>query len=224
MPTLLDDISIARALHVLAVVHWIGGVAMVTLVILPSLVRSIPAHDRLRLLRAHRGALWAAGADIYPNRWADGPLYDRAPWSVGSLCRPLVLVDAPDARRVGDLHRDAFHRGTALFAPLVSRSGHARSRGDVPACFTNARAPAECEPSCRLWSGSWGSWRAAVVDTGQSKAVNTVQWLVPSENVILLKTLYLPEGFRIGMRRISSSVLASYTITAPSSSQTETSA
>ena len=224
MPTLLDDISIARALHVLAVVHWIGGVAMVTLVILPSLVRSIPAHDRLRLFERIEGRFGRQARISTLIAGADGPLYDRAPWSVGSLCRPLVLVDAPDARRVGDLHRDAFHRGTALFAPLVSRSGHARSRGDVPACFTNARAPAECEPSCRLWSGSWGSWRAAVVDTGQSNAVNTVQWLVPSENVILLKTLYLPEGFRIGMRRISSSVLASYTITAPSSSQTETSA
>jgi uncharacterized membrane protein len=55
MPTLLDDISIARALHVLAVVHWIGGVAMVTLVILPSLVRSIPAHDRLRLFERIEG-------------------------------------------------------------------------------------------------------------------------------------------------------------------------
>ncbi|MGD9508241.1 MAG: hypothetical protein AB7I59_02450 [Geminicoccaceae bacterium] len=35
----MDDVTIARALHVLAVVHWIGGVAMVTLVILPALAR-----------------------------------------------------------------------------------------------------------------------------------------------------------------------------------------
>ncbi|MGE0485666.1 MAG: hypothetical protein AB7Q81_16090 [Gammaproteobacteria bacterium] len=33
----MDDLLLARALHVLAVVHWIGGVAMVTLVILPAL-------------------------------------------------------------------------------------------------------------------------------------------------------------------------------------------
>ena len=31
----MDDVTVARALHVLAVVHWIGGVAIVTLVILP---------------------------------------------------------------------------------------------------------------------------------------------------------------------------------------------
>ncbi len=31
----MDDITLARALHVLSVVHWIGGVSFVTLVILP---------------------------------------------------------------------------------------------------------------------------------------------------------------------------------------------
>lgn len=33
----MDDIAFARALHILAVVHWIGGVSMVTLVILPAI-------------------------------------------------------------------------------------------------------------------------------------------------------------------------------------------
>jgi uncharacterized membrane protein len=32
---LIDDVELARALHVLCVVHWIGGVAFVTLVALP---------------------------------------------------------------------------------------------------------------------------------------------------------------------------------------------
>lgn len=32
----MDDITIARAVHVLAVIHWMGGVAFVTAVILPS--------------------------------------------------------------------------------------------------------------------------------------------------------------------------------------------
>ncbi|WP_448954954.1 hypothetical protein [Labrys neptuniae] len=31
----MDDITLARALHVLAVIHWIGGLAFVTLIILP---------------------------------------------------------------------------------------------------------------------------------------------------------------------------------------------
>jgi uncharacterized membrane protein len=32
---MMDDIPLARALHVLALVHWIGGVAFVTLIVLP---------------------------------------------------------------------------------------------------------------------------------------------------------------------------------------------
>ena len=31
----MDDVTLARAVHVLSVVHWIGGMAFVTLVILP---------------------------------------------------------------------------------------------------------------------------------------------------------------------------------------------
>jgi len=38
----MDDVTIARALHVLAVVLWIGGVAFVTTVLLPA-VRNIKA-------------------------------------------------------------------------------------------------------------------------------------------------------------------------------------
>jgi uncharacterized membrane protein len=45
----MDPITIARALHVLAIVHWIGGVTMVTLVLLPGIMRSVPAEKRLTL-------------------------------------------------------------------------------------------------------------------------------------------------------------------------------
>lgn len=45
---MLDDLLIARALHVLAVVHWIGGVGFVTLVVLP-LASSRPPVEALKL-------------------------------------------------------------------------------------------------------------------------------------------------------------------------------
>lgn len=51
----LDDLTIVRALHVVAVVHWIGGVSMVTLVILPGLIRSVPPVERLRIFEAIEG-------------------------------------------------------------------------------------------------------------------------------------------------------------------------
>lgn len=43
-----DELLIARALHVLAVVHWIGGVGFVTLVVLPFAASRSPV-EALRL-------------------------------------------------------------------------------------------------------------------------------------------------------------------------------
>jgi uncharacterized membrane protein len=36
----MDDIAIARALHVVSVVVWIGGVTFMTTIVLPSIRRS----------------------------------------------------------------------------------------------------------------------------------------------------------------------------------------
>jgi len=43
--------SVARAIHVLAVVHWIGGLYFVTFVVLPGLIER-PAGERLDLFDA----------------------------------------------------------------------------------------------------------------------------------------------------------------------------
>lgn len=51
----MDALTIARTLHVLAIVHWIGGVSMVTLVLLPALMRSVPAPERLALFELIEG-------------------------------------------------------------------------------------------------------------------------------------------------------------------------
>jgi len=51
----MDDLAVARALHVLAVVHWIGGVALVTLVLLPGIIRTIPSAERLPLFEIIEG-------------------------------------------------------------------------------------------------------------------------------------------------------------------------
>lgn len=47
----MDDVVIARAFHVLAVVLWIGGVGFVTTVLLPA-IRNAPAEQRLGLFDA----------------------------------------------------------------------------------------------------------------------------------------------------------------------------
>ena len=51
----MDDLAIARSLHVIAIVHWIGGVSMVTLVLLPGINRSVPARDRLHFFEMIEG-------------------------------------------------------------------------------------------------------------------------------------------------------------------------
>jgi formylglycine-generating enzyme len=53
----LDDIELARALHVLFVTHWIGGVAFITLVALPLARASKDPHDG-----------WALFVTAHPQR------------------------------------------------------------------------------------------------------------------------------------------------------------
>ena len=48
----MDDVVIARALHVLAVVIWIGGVAMLTMVVLPAVRRGDIGPNRLQAFEA----------------------------------------------------------------------------------------------------------------------------------------------------------------------------
>ncbi len=62
----MDDVIVARALHVLAVVVWIGGVSMVTTVVFPAIRRGDLGSDRLRAFQAfeHRFIRQARAAVI----------------------------------------------------------------------------------------------------------------------------------------------------------------
>lgn len=48
----MDDVTLARALHVLAVVHWIGGLAMATLAVLPASAAEAARGSPLALFAA----------------------------------------------------------------------------------------------------------------------------------------------------------------------------
>ena len=52
---MIDDVGLARALHVLALVHWIGGVTMVTTVVLPRARALANAHAALAAFEAFEG-------------------------------------------------------------------------------------------------------------------------------------------------------------------------
>ncbi|MBS0424654.1 MAG: hypothetical protein JSR71_09590 [Proteobacteria bacterium] len=60
----MDDIVFARVLHVLGVVPWIGGVAMVTFVLLPNLARMQSAVEAMAFFSRFRQR-FAAQARIY---------------------------------------------------------------------------------------------------------------------------------------------------------------
>ena len=57
----MDDVIIARALHVLAVVLWIGGVSFVTTVVLPAVRRTTAVDERFaRFEQIERAFAWQA--------------------------------------------------------------------------------------------------------------------------------------------------------------------
>ena len=52
---MIDDFAVARAVHVLALVHWIGGVAMATTIVLPRARALADAHAALAAFEAFEG-------------------------------------------------------------------------------------------------------------------------------------------------------------------------
>ncbi|WP_374532981.1 CopD family protein [Phenylobacterium sp.] len=57
----MDELTLARVLHVLGVVVWIGGVSMVTTVVLPAVRRGALGEDRLKAFEAfERRFIWQA--------------------------------------------------------------------------------------------------------------------------------------------------------------------
>lgn len=59
--TWLDDLALARALHILGVIIWIGGVSMATTVALPAVRRGLLGEDRLAAFDAfEKRFVWQA--------------------------------------------------------------------------------------------------------------------------------------------------------------------
>ena len=85
----IDDIELARALHVLFVTHWIGGVAFVTLVALP-------------LARASKDprqgwAVCSKRSKSASRRKLSGRSRSRADWALDGLAlKPLGPIRRPD--------------------------------------------------------------------------------------------------------------------------------
>lgn len=80
----MDDLILARAVHVLAVLLWIGGVGFVTMILLPAIGRSTSPERRLEEFHRFEGQfapqarLWVLAAGISGGWlvWRAG-LWDR---------------------------------------------------------------------------------------------------------------------------------------------------
>lgn len=57
----MDDFTLARVVHVVAILFWIGGVAFVTTVLMPSIRHSVLPAERLSSFhRVEQGFAWQA--------------------------------------------------------------------------------------------------------------------------------------------------------------------
>ena len=80
----MDDLTIARVIHVVAVVMWIGGVAFVTTVTMPAIRRQYDAQIRLSAFHglekgfARQAKIWVllAGASGFWMTWR-GDMWSR---------------------------------------------------------------------------------------------------------------------------------------------------
>lgn len=152
----MDDITIARIIHIVSVLLWIGGVAFVTLVVMPSVRAEYPPEERLRAFHriegrfAPQARLWVmlAGASGLWMVWR-GDLWDRFTslqhwwmhsmlgiWLVFALMlfvtEPLFLhrrfAQSPDPAR--DFTRmEAMHRLLLLFSMVTVIGATGGSRG-----------------------------------------------------------------------------------------------
>jgi len=98
----VDNVAIALAIHVLAVVLWIGGVAMVTTVLLPAVRRFKSAEERIaffetierRFAWQARGTTLLAGASGFYmmsrlNLWSE--IWAIEYWWLGAMIAVWLL-------------------------------------------------------------------------------------------------------------------------------------
>jgi uncharacterized membrane protein len=124
-------LAVLKAVHVLAVVLWVGGMAFAHFFLRPSLAVLDPAQ-RVKLMHAVLGrffaaVLWAAGLVLVSGLWIIGRVAKQAVQSGGSFSMPL---DWSVMSLVGVLMIAIF--GHIRFV-LYKRLDRAVQAGDVPA-------------------------------------------------------------------------------------------
>ena len=125
---MMDDVIVARALHVLAVVIWIGGVAMATTVVLPAVRRGDLGLRQVPGLPGDRASLRLAGAHGNYLGRVDRLLHDLAARSVGPLPHGQLLVDARHGLPCGCCSPSSCSSPSRSFCTAISGTGRRRGR------------------------------------------------------------------------------------------------
>ena len=120
----MGDVTVARAIHVLSIVHWIGGLAFVTLVVLPlcrhagiglfeQVERSFSRQVRISVpLAGASGLYMAERLDLWPR------FVDPSAWWLGAMVllwvvfmvvlfvvEPLARHRTPELSFLGRAHK-----------------------------------------------------------------------------------------------------------------------
>ncbi len=153
----MDEVNIARAVHVLGVVLWIGGVGFATTVLLPAVRRMKDPLEPVAFSKRSR--------DVSPGRQADtasrplGVLPRAYLGPVEPVRRTVILVDARHGSRLGDLYRDAVYRRALILAPLASGRRQLQTRTNVYPDPTHVLDTACVRSYHRHWRNSRWPWR-----------------------------------------------------------------
>jgi uncharacterized membrane protein len=108
----MDDVTIARAVHVVTVVHWMGGVAFVTAVMLPAISVIVEPSRRLELFEAIEHRFSAQVKVSVPLAGLSGAyMVER-------------LVVGRDGDRLARLHGHPVRDRAVRAAPVVRSTGN----------------------------------------------------------------------------------------------------
>ena len=108
-------------IHVLAVVLWVGGVGMVTTVVIP-IVRRLPSSaNSVDMFEAiHKEVCVASQVHDSDSRWIR-LLYARFYRWLEPVFRDPILVDPLDDVRLGVIHVRIFRRGAVFLRRLFAK-------------------------------------------------------------------------------------------------------
>ena len=216
---MIDDVEIARALHVVFVAHWIGGVAFVTLVALPLARASRRRWERLGAVRGDRKPLRGAGSILDSARRRDRALDGVAARSLGPVRQPaawwmdamvllwalfmlIVFVIEPLAhRRVAAMAAHdpaASSSGFRASIAFCSRRGPSRSSAPWPARtegYSDDRGSRPGKPSSasRAWRGApvlSRGFRLFFLAAGAWALIGMALWLPVFTGAITIPTAF----------------------------------